>query len=168
VASRKRKIEDVQLPDALGVSISGSDEQIVKLEMTNNEHLDALQAMIDRARALNTERDGGGPVAINYVIAVTALLLSATNQDVIDMFAELYVELEERGVPLASVMPEPEPVQEELTEDNLTSLACFWSAFLDTRRGWDEEKCHNIQADEVVDLLSFVDVAIAQGKRPAW
>lgn len=170
MARIKRKIEDVCLPDSLGFRVQGSDEQIAALELTNDEHLDALQVMIDQARLINGEREGRGgePARINYVVAVTALLLSATDADVIDMFAELYVDLKERGLPLAPFMAdEPAPVEHELplmTEEDSLRVAAYWNAYIDCRKGWMDDRCHNISAEEVDELVELFHLAIKQGE----
>lgn len=156
-----------QIPGALGISISGTDEKLATLELTNDEHLDALQIMIDQARLINADREGRGdePVAINYVMAVVALLLGAADDDVIDMFAELYSELLERGLPVAPFMAEPaEPEYPEMTEEDLLRVAAYWSAHLDCRPGWMGETCHNLRTGEVSQLVELFHLAIAQAE----
>lgn len=169
MARRKRKVENVEIPDSLGVKIAGSDEPIASLELTNDEHLDALQVMIDQARLINADREGRGgePVRINYVMAVTALLLSAADEDVIDMFAELYVDLKERGLPLAPFMAdEPAPVEaDEFSEEDLLRLAAYWNSYIDCRPGWMDDRCHNISGEEVADMVQLLHLSLAQGGR---
>jgi hypothetical protein len=169
--ARRKKVETVELPDSLGFKIEGSDEKLATLELTNDEHLDALQVMIDQARLINADREdrGGEPVRINYVMAVTALLLSADDQDVIDMFAELYVDMNERGIPLAPFFVEQEPVvspeMPEMTEDDSLRVAAYWNAYLDCRPGYMDDKCHNVSAEEVNELVELFHLAITQGER---
>lgn len=167
--ARRRKVETVELPDSLNIKVQGSDEPIAALELTNDEHLDALQIMIDQALMINADREdrGGDPVRINYVMAMVALLLSADDADVIDMFAELYVELKERNLPLAPFMADEKPAEVELpemTEDDLARVSIYWNAYLDCRPGWMEQ-CHNVSADEANEMVELFHLAIAQGER---
>lgn len=167
MAKRKnRKVENVEIPDSLGIKIEG--ETLAVLELTNDEHLDALQIMIDQARLINADREGRGgePARINYVAAVVALLLSADDEDVIDMFAELYVELKERSLPVAPFMADEPPVvdDEEFSQEDLLRLAAYWNAFIDCRPGWMDDRCHNISAEEVGEMVILLHMSLAQGE----
>lgn len=105
-------------------------------------------------------------MARRHVTATMKLVKGVSDAELIEVFAEVYVELRERKLPLAPFMlDETQPVDEEMTEDDLHRIAAYWNAYIDCRPGWMNEQCHNISAEEVNEMVDLCHLATQQGKR---